>query len=239
MKRYLNSFILSTIIYSCVFASMYYFLSDVEFSKKETKLNKESRIAVSLLAMTSPKLIKTPPKKLEKKPCKTEVKKPKKQIKPKPKKIIKKKSIKKKEVVVQKKEPIKQVEIVKASIVKSQILVAKKCAEDIEKEKLKKEKEEAELLKKQNIFFAQLREAINSNKTYPKTARRRNVQGEVKVKFSILANGNVEEIKVIKGHSIFKRSVHEAIQNSFPISVKKTLFTFPKEFQLTLNYILN
>ena len=243
MKRYLSSFIISVLLYSTLVGSMMYYFSNKEFSKKESEVKKESRIKVSLIAMVSPKkTVVTPTKNIEQKTSKVVQKK---HLKPKPKKtkkIIRKKVIKKKEVIVQKKELLKQV-IQKAVVVApirveaSPTLTNNKEVE-LKKLKLAREQEAAELLKKQNIFLAQLKEAINSNKTYPNTARRRNIQGDVKVKFSILSTGDVQKIEVIKGRSIFKRSVHEAIENSFPIAVGKTLFSFPKEFHVTLNYVL-
>lgn len=98
---------------------------------------------------------------------------------------------------------------------------------------------EADALKaKQAAFYAQLRSLIDANKIYPKSARRRGAQGEVEMQFLLLADGSVSSIKMLSGKSIFERSAMEAIEKSFPVSVEKELFKYPKEFTVTLVYLL-
>ncbi len=91
---------------------------------------------------------------------------------------------------------------------------------------------------KQDLFIKHLIHKINSNKSYPHTARRRGIEGLVDVKFKILSDGNVEDIKIISGRSIFKKSAIQAITRSFPISVKTSFFDFPREFKIKISYIL-
>jgi len=237
MKRYLSSFIISIVLYSPLVGAFLYYISTADSLRQEPQLHQESRVKVSLLAIKNLEPVKSVPKKMEAaRACKTPAKKKLKKECPK-QKVVKK-------IVTQRSTQ---------EIVKTQILMAraKEAAIMHEKEQQKRallkkilkekqvQKREAELLfQKQNLFFAQLREAINKNKSYPNTARRRNIQGDVRVKFFILASGDVKGIKMLEGDSIFKRSVYEAIENSFPIIVEKSLFHFPKEFQLTLSYIL-
>lgn len=98
---------------------------------------------------------------------------------------------------------------------------------------------DADALKaKQAAFYAQLRSLIDANKIYPKSARRRGAQGEVEMQFLLLADGSVSSIKMLSGKSIFERSAMEAIEKSFPVSVEKELFNYPKEFTVTLVYLL-
>ena len=100
-------------------------------------------------------------------------------------------------------------------------------------------KVDEELLQaKRDRFLAHLVEKINSNKSYPHAARRRGVEGDVEVKFYISANGCVEQISLISGKKIFKDSAFESIFKSFPVEVDESLFEFPKEFRITLSYVL-
>jgi len=62
------------------------------------------------------------------------------------------------------------------------------------------------------------------------------MQGVVKVKFTILKNGNVSNI-TMSGSKIFHRSVKKAIKSAFPIS-KKAPLPLPTTVNLTLRYRL-
>jgi protein TonB len=80
-----------------------------------------------------------------------------------------------------------------------------------------------------------VRRKIEKNKYYPRIAKKRGMEGVVKVKFKILANGNVSNISV-SGSKLFHSSAKEAIKNSFPISVKNIPIALPKDVTLPLHY---
>ena len=88
---------------------------------------------------------------------------------------------------------------------------------------------------KKNAFLSQIRTRINKNKTYPRIAQRRGMQGTVKVRFTILANGQVNNISV-RGPKVFQRSAKNAIKKAFPISTKNAPFSLPTTVNLTLRY---
>ncbi len=88
-----------------------------------------------------------------------------------------------------------------------------------------------------NRFMATVRQRINRNKSYPRIARKRGMQGSVKVRFTILRNGNVAHIS-IKGPKVFHSSARRAIEKSFPISTKNVPVSLPKTVSLTLRYQL-
>lgn len=237
MNRYLSSFIISIFIYTSLFAgAIAFFVKDENFSDK--KLDKPNVISVSMIS--EPVVKKEPIKKkviekkkeiVKKKPVKKVVKK---KPLPKPKKVIPKHEVVKEEVT--KKETLKE-ELVKEEIPevksaqtekKQQVIVNKKSHINHD-----------EIKAKQNIFFTKLRNRINENKSYPRRARRRGIEGNVEVKFHLLSNGNVKNIEFLSGKKIFKKSVLEAIENSFPIEVDKSLFSFPKEFKISVKYVLS
>lgn len=96
-----------------------------------------------------------------------------------------------------------------------------------------------EIKAKQNIFFTKIRNKIEQNKSYPRSARRRGIEGIVEVKFNLCNDGNVKDIEFISGKNVFKQSIIEAIENSFPVVVDTSLFSFPKQFKISIKYTLS
>ena len=88
-----------------------------------------------------------------------------------------------------------------------------------------------------NRFLATVRQRINRNKSYPRIAKRRGMQGSVRVKFTILANGHVGNIS-ISGPKVFHSSARKAVKRAFPISTKNIPVSLPKTVNLTLRYQL-
>ena len=108
----------------------------------------------------------------------------------------------------------------------------------VTKRQITKTVNEDEIKAKQNIFFANLKKRINKNKSYPKVARRRGIQGEINVEFTISANGNIADIKILEGRKLFHKSVKKAIEKSFPVEIPQELFSFPLTFSLKVLYKL-
>jgi protein TonB len=90
---------------------------------------------------------------------------------------------------------------------------------------------------KANQFFSKIRQRINRNKSYPKIAKRRGIQGKVKVTFTILSNGNVGNISV-KGAKVFHKSARSAVKKAFPVNIKNIAISLPKSVNFTLHYQL-
>ena len=88
---------------------------------------------------------------------------------------------------------------------------------------------------KKNAFLAQVRSKISRNKTYPRIAQRRRMQGLVKVKFTILPNGNVGNISV-SGPKVFHNSAKNAVKRAFPIGIKNIPISLPIRVNFTLHY---
>ncbi len=133
--------------------------------------------------------------------------------KPKPKKIVKKKSTKK---------PIKR---------------AKKT------KKVTKVKSHKKVLTKKRVskgersrFLSKVKRAINSHKVYPKMAKKRGIQGRVKVSFTVTSSGKVTNIKV-RGSKLFTKTTKRAINSAFPINTKGV--ALPITLNLTINYKLS
>ncbi len=88
---------------------------------------------------------------------------------------------------------------------------------------------------KVNRFYKKIRVKINQNKSYPKIAKRRRMQGSVKVTFTVLRSGKVSNI-LLNGPKVFQNSARHAVKSAFPISVANIPVTLPATVHITLRY---
>jgi len=146
---------------------------------------------------------------------------------PKPIPVVKKKKIVKKKI--KKKKYIKKKRRVKKKIKKRTTHKSKRVWK-------KASKAQANPAKK-NAFLAKVRSKISQAKSYPRIAQRRGMQGSVKVRFTILANGHVSNIQV-SGKKVFLKSAREAVKKAFPLSVKNCPLSLPSTVNFTLRYQL-
>lgn len=89
-------------------------------------------------------------------------------------------------------------------------------------------------------FKASLRTKIKQNLRYPSAARRRGMEGEVSVRFTVFADGSIREIAVRQGEDIFHNAAKAAVASSSGIDVPKSLTeSLPMEMNLILEFKLN
>lgn len=86
-----------------------------------------------------------------------------------------------------------------------------------------------------NKFLANIRAKINKHKSYPRVAKKRGMQGNIKVKFTILSSGKVGNISV-SGPKIFHNSARRAVKSAFPVNAKNAPIRLPKSINITLRY---
>ena len=91
--------------------------------------------------------------------------------------------------------------------------------------------------RKKSQFLSKIRAKINRAKSYPRIARKRGMQGVVKVRFTILKNGKVGHISV-RGPKVFHNSAKSAIKKAFPINTKNAPLSLPTSVNLSLRYQL-
>lgn len=215
MKRYLNSFFITLIIYAFVIGSLYYVYTNnkIDLNKKENT----KKVSLNYVSIVEEKSIKkdiNKPKQIVKKTQKRKVVKTKtKTINPK-KKVVKKQSIKKQQI---KKEEVKK------------IATNKKIEQKLSKPKINQEK----VYINKNLKI--IRTLIQKNIVYSKRAKSFNIQGEVKVRFKILKNGSVKNVEVLKGHKLLRKSTIDAILNAskdFPTVPKSLVITIPITYRL-------
>ena len=129
--------------------------------------------------------------------------------------------------------PKKKIEVKK--IIKKKpkkIVKKKKPAKKASKASSKKTQANPE---KVNRFYKKIRVKINQNKSYPKIAKRRRMQGSVKVTFTVLRSGKVSNIR-INGPKVFHNSARHAVKSAFPISVKNIPVSLPATVNIALRY---
>ena len=139
--------------------------------------------------------------------------------KPEPKKIVKKK-------IIKKKKPKK--------VVKKRVKKRKKQARRVSSRRATSSRVNPN---KKSQFLAKIRAKINRAKSYPRIAQKRGMQGTVKVRFTILKNGNVGHIS-ISGPKVFQNSAKRAVKKAFPINTKNAPLSLPTSVNLSLRYQL-
>jgi len=93
----------------------------------------------------------------------------------------------------------------------------------------------SEVDKKQ--FLASVKQAITKHIIYPDAARRRSLEGEVGVRFVLMANGTLGQIKIDSGNSVFHRAAINAIESTKV--TPPTSIQLPLELTLTLFFELD
>lgn len=242
MSRYFSSFFITSIIYVVLFSTFLYSFNNTAKINSNPKPSKD-RVKVTLIAtpLIKEKEVKKEPvkKQIEKKPEKKIVKKEKpKQVikkKPIPKKIVKKliekpvekKIVKKiiKEPIIEKKETVEKViqktlpkksNTVKKTVIKQHKTIVKKETPAIDTKLIKL---------KQKQYYTKIKQTIDKNKSYPRMAVKRGIEGDVKVKFTISEKGELISFNILDGKRIFKKSIVNAIKSTFPLTPPKGIFT--------------
>ena len=89
-------------------------------------------------------------------------------------------------------------------------------------------------------FFSSLRSNIQRNLRYPAAARRRGMEGEVGIRFTLSSNGEINGISVQRGEGIFHNAAIAAVNSASGIDVPRNLAdSLPMEIDLTLEFKLN
>ena len=239
--RHFTAYTITAILYLCVIAAIYYSQTHHFVSSKDT----QEKVIQMSLSTFAPEVIEVPKKVVEEvieEPIKEQVVE--KEVKEEPKveevipeplveKIVPKPIVEKQKV--EKKKSIKKT--------KKKIVKKKTPKEKIKTKKTKKKASKKQASSKQskstpaqrNKFWSALRRKIDRHKFYPRIAKKRMMEGSVKVRFTILANGNVGNISM-KGPKIFYNSARNAVKSAFPINTKKSPISLPTTINLTLRY---
>lgn len=245
MNRYFSSFLITSFLYVGLISTYLYSLDTTKTVKQDTKKEEQKvRFCIITQQKKIKKIKQIKPKTKIKKPKKTVVKK----IKPKKKKIkkIQKPKPKKVKPIVKKIEP--KIKEINEPIVEKIEKVEKTPREEPIKREVQqnipvvqkidtKEIERKNLLKEQ--YFNNIKNKISKNKSYPRKAVRRGIQGDVKVEFIISPTGELISFKILEGKRVFNKSIQKAINRSFPFLPPQDVFTSNITLTLTVRYTLH
>ena len=243
MKRYLNSFFITSFIYLILAVMFINVISEISL---ETKKEEESITKISLNSVAIQK-VEEVTKELEKEivpePIIEKIVE-----KPAPKVIEKPKKVEKK--IVKQEKPIEKI------VEKPAPKVVEKENENIEKMAVAEQneistKQESIIQSNSNNernknleseYLAKVKNKIEKNKVYPKVAKRLNQTGKVIVSFDILKDGKVTNIKIIN-KSKFEKLDEASIElltnigffEAIPNELNKTVWNI----QIPINYQIN
>ena len=243
MKRYLNSFFITSFIYLILAVMFINVISEISL---ETKKEEESITKISLNSVAIQK-VEEVTKEIEKEIV-TEpiiekiVEKPAPKVIEKPKKVEKKivKQEKQIEKVVEKPAP-KVVEKENENIEK--MAVAEQNEISTKQESIIQSNSNNERNKNlESEYLAKVQAKIEKNKVYPKVAKRLNQTGKVIVSFDILKDGKITNIKIIH-KSKFEKLDEASIElltnigffEAIPNELNKTVWNI----QIPINYQIN
>jgi protein TonB len=78
-----------------------------------------------------------------------------------------------------------------------------------------------------DAYLAALLKRIEGHKHYPRTARRRQLQGEISVSFLLLQDGEVDRVTLSGGHQVLRDAARQAIHNATPFPKPPTGMNLP------------
>ena len=247
MKRYLNSFFITSFIYLILAVMFINVISEISL---ETKKEEESITKISLNSVAVQKVeevAKEVEKQIVPEPIIEKIVE-----KPAPKVIEKQKKVEKK--IVKQEKKIEKV--VEKTPEKTPEKVVEKESENIEKMAVAEQneistKQESIIQSNSNNernknleseYLAKVKNKIEKNKVYPKVAKRLNQTGKVIVSFDILKDGKITNIKIIH-KSKFEKLDEASIElltnigffEAIPNELNKTVWNI----QIPINYQIN
>lgn len=231
MNRYVVAFFSSFLLYSLLFALF------VWNTLHPTKLSANPRQEPIKIAIIEPPVITPTSKVIESKiqPPTPKVEPKRVQSKPKkPKKVVQKqhrisKAIKKAEP---KPEP-KVIEPSEATVIETPLQpktvtttpISQPVAVDHSREK--------------KLFLIQLKQRINREKHYPKTAVRRHIEGTVQTSFTLHSSGEISALSTYGAAGILKKAARKSIHQVLPITIPQNILSeFPMEISLEITFKL-
>ncbi len=92
--------------------------------------------------------------------------------------------------------------------------------------------------KERDRYLSQLMGHIERHKFYPPSARRRGMQGTVKVSFVLLENGEIRDLAVNGSHTILERAAAEAMRKAAPLPRPPASVSCPHRVQFGMEFTL-
>ena len=80
---------------------------------------------------------------------------------------------------------------------------------------------------------------IEQHKWYPKAARRRGIEGEVSVRFTLLPDGSAKALIVENGHEMLVAAARKAVEKAIPMPKPPAKIHCPLECEFRMRFSLN
>jgi periplasmic protein TonB len=87
-------------------------------------------------------------------------------------------------------------------------------------------------------YLHQLMSHIESFKYYPRSARRRSLEGEVNVSFTILGDGTYKQLSLDGRHSVLVKATRLALESAIPLPVPPRDAALSRQIEFTMSYSL-
>ena len=87
-------------------------------------------------------------------------------------------------------------------------------------------------------YHALLMRHIEVHKRYPRVARKRKIEGVILVSFTLLKNGQINNLLVNGKRSILKKATQNAINDALPMPKPPKGLSLPMKVKFTMNYFL-
>lgn len=87
-------------------------------------------------------------------------------------------------------------------------------------------------------YLQQLMSHIESFKYYPRAARKRSLEGEVKVSFILLDDGSYEQLSLDGTHSALVKASRVAMESATPLPLPPNDMVIPGQIDFTMSYSL-
>ena len=88
-------------------------------------------------------------------------------------------------------------------------------------------------------YTTKIHNKINENKKYPLNARRRNIEGRVRVSFDVIKNGDITNLRLSEAQALLKKASLKAIKKSLPLPEIPDKLEAPVHISFYMSYRLN
>ena len=88
-------------------------------------------------------------------------------------------------------------------------------------------------------YLAELMKYIEKHKFYPKTARRRGIQGDIHISFMLFADGTTKQIMTQGASDILQKSAKKSVIKAIPMPKPPSVIHCPMHCEFTMRYALD
>ena len=129
--------------------------------------------------------------------------------------------------IIQKKESVEKTKPVKQAVVQEQV-----------KGKRVSHSSDGLLQKERQLYLHKLMSHIESFKYYPRAARKRSLEGNVKVSFILLEDGHYKQLNLDGEHSSLVKATRSAMESATPFPSPPKDIILPQRLEFTMSYSL-